>query len=117
MPETTATGLPKGGPIPYIDLIVAGLGQVNVAVPVIVAGVSALFAIWKQTRPPADTFETWLTTHPTGTLAEWQAEQFFKFVTALRTEAITSMAEGEAYIAAQGYTRDAFGNLVPPAGQ
>jgi hypothetical protein len=105
------------GPIPYIDLIVAGLGQVNVAVPVIVAGVSALFAIWKQTRPPADTFETWLTTHPTGTLAEWQAEQFFKFVTALRTEAITSMAEGEAYIAAQGYTRDAFGNLVPPAGQ
>ena len=112
MPEPTTKG-----PIPYIDLIVAGLGQVNVAVPVIVAGVSALYAIWKRTRPADDTFETWLTTHPASTLAEWQAEQFFKFVTVLRNEAIASIAEGEAFIAAQGYTRDAFGNLVPPPGQ
>lgn len=105
------------GPIPYIDIVVAGLGQINIAVPIVVAGVTALFEIWKRTRPPDDTFETWLTTHPAGTLAEWQGEQFIRFVTVLRTEAISSIAEGEAFIASQGYTRDAFGNLIPPPGK
>lgn len=110
MPETT----PGKGPIPYVDVIVAGLGQINVAVPVIVAGVSALFQLWKRTHASEDTFEAWAASHPTGTLAEWQSEMFYKFVTTLRTEAGQVLAEGDAWLASKGYTRDAFGNLIPP---
>jgi hypothetical protein len=109
MPETK----PGAGPIPYIDIVVAGLGQINVAVPVIVAGVSALYQLWKS-RQSDDTFEAWAVTHPNGTLAEWQAEMFYKFVTTLRTEAGQVIAEGEAWLHEKGYTRDAFGNLIPP---
>jgi len=107
MPTTDTTK----GPIPYVDLVIAGLGQVNVAIPLIVMAVQALFSIWKKAQ--TDTFEAWQAQNPGGTLAQWQAIMFDKFCDGyLRQEAALGLAENEAWFISHGYRKDETGAWV-----
>ena len=108
MPTTDATK----GPIPYVDLIIAGLGQVNVAIPLVAMAVSALFTIWKKTQ--TDTFEAWQAQNPGGSLVQWQGLMFNQFCDGyLRREAMEGLAENEAWFLGHGYVQTEQGYWVP----
>jgi len=109
MPTTDSTS----GPIPYVDLVIAGLGQVNLAIPLIATAIMTLFGIWKKTQ--ADTFAAWQAAHPGGTLPDWQTLMFAKFCDGyLRAQATEGLAENEAWFLAHGYTKDESGHWVAP---
>jgi hypothetical protein len=51
LPAPRTTGANAAGPIPYIESVITGLGQVSIAVPIVFALAKMIRDLWRRARP------------------------------------------------------------------
>lgn len=85
VPGSSNSELPKGGPIPYVDLIIGAMGQFNIAFPIAFELTRNIIALFRSRNPDI----------PLPTDAE--------VIERLKQRALEDRAENEQWLRERGY--------------